>query len=97
MTPRAIEWVNGERRVVEAEELRARMQCSPAQIRLALSRMGQLATVQAIADSDPEASIVWEHATLIVRNSPFIDALKGEAFTDDEIDAIFAAAMEIDL
>lgn len=67
---------------------------TPAQMRLALYRAGLLDQVQAIADSDPEASIVWEYATTIYRNSPFIDALKG-GFTDEQIDDLFATAAKI--
>ena len=77
-----------------AEE-RAAMICTPAQMRLALHRMGLLSQVQAIADADPEASIVWEYATKIVRNSPLIEAL-GTDFTPEEIDDIFRTAMAID-
>jgi hypothetical protein len=73
---------------------RAAMICTPAQMRLALHRMGLLAQVQAIADSDPEASIVWEYATSIVRTSPLIEAL-GADFTPEEIDDIFRAAMAV--
>jgi hypothetical protein len=73
---------------------RASMICTPAQMRLALHRMGLLAQVQAIADSDPEASIVWEYATSIVRTSPLIEAL-GADFTPEEIDDIFRAAMAV--
>ena len=70
------------------------LQCSPAQMRLTLHRAGLLATVQAIADGDPEASIVWEYATMIVRDSPFILALEAQSgMTGAEIDALFAAAM----
>ena len=78
------------------DELRATMQCTPAQMRLALHRAGLLATVQAIADSDPEASIVWEYATVILRDSPFIAAMKSQSgMTDTEIDAIFITAAAI--
>jgi hypothetical protein len=73
---------------------RASMICTPAQMRLALHRMGLLAQVQAIADSDPEASIVWEYATSIVRTSPLIEAL-GADFTPEEIDDIFRLAMAV--
>ena len=73
---------------------RARMICTPAQMRLALHRMDLLAQVQAIADSDPEASIVWEYATQIVRTSPLIEALAGD-FTPEQIDDIFRAAMAV--
>jgi hypothetical protein len=68
---------------------------TPAQMRLALHRAGLLATVQAIANSDPEAAIVWEYATAIVRASPFIAALKGSAFSDAQIDDLFRAAAAI--
>jgi len=73
---------------------RGAMICTPAQMRLALHRMGLLAQVQAIADADTEASIVWEYATQIVRNSPLIEALGGD-FTPEEIDDIFRAAMQV--
>jgi hypothetical protein len=76
------------------EEQRAAMICTPAQMRLALHRAGLLAQVQAIADGDAEASIVWEYATQIVRTSPLIEAL-GTDFTPEEIDDIFRAAMVV--
>ena len=75
---------------------RAAMICTPAQMRLALHRMDLLQQVQAIADGDPEASIVWEYATQIVRTSPLIEALSGD-FTPDQIDDIFRAAMAMTL
>lgn len=74
---------------------RAGMICTPAQMRLALHRMGLLSQVQTIADGDPEASIVWEYATKIVRNSPLIEAL-GTDFTPEEIDDIFREAMTVE-
>ena len=75
---------------------RANMVCSPAQMRLTLHRMGLLAQVQAIADADTEASIIWEYATNIERNSLLIDALGGEnGFTPEQIDDIFRAAMQV--
>lgn len=80
----------------EIEMARAAMKCSPAQMRVALHRMGLLSQVQAIADADPEASIVWEYATQIVRTSPFISALADGNFTAAEIDAIFEAAMQVE-
>lgn len=74
---------------------RAEMRCSPSQMRLTLHRMGFLAQIQAIADADPEASIVWEYATIIERNSPLIEALSGDSeFTPEQIDDIFRAAMQ---
>lgn len=77
---------------------RASMVCTPAQMRLALLGAGLLATVQAIADSDPAAAIIWEYATQIVRTSPFIDALGGpNGFTPEQIDDLFRAAMAVDV
>ena len=81
-----------EEYVVVVVDPRDTMTCSPAQIRLALLDMGLLATVQAMADADPSASIVWEYATTIYRMSPLIDGLKADAFTDAQIDDIFAYA-----
>jgi len=78
--------------VLQAE--RTAMVCTPAQMRLTLHRAGLLAQVQEIADSDPEASIVWEYATQIVRNDPFIDALGGD-FTPEQIDDLFRSAMAV--
>jgi len=72
------------------------LQCSPSQMRLTLHRAGLLPAVQTIADSDPEASIVWEYATTIVRDSPFISALSAASgLTDQDIDNIFLTAMQV--
>lgn len=66
-------------------------------MRLVLHRNGLLSKVQGIADSDPEASIVWEYATLIYRSSPFISALRGKSgLTDQQIDDLFTQAMAIE-
>lgn len=87
-------WSEEEANSIDKE--RAEMRCSPAQMRLALHRLDLLTQVQAIADSDPEASIVWEYATSIERTSPLIDALGGpNGFTSEQIDDIFRAAMEV--
>ena len=76
-------------------EARAAMICTPAQMRLALHRMGLLAQVQAIAEADPEASIVWEYATQIIRTSPLIEA-RATNFTPEQIDDIFRLAMAVE-
>ena len=73
---------------------RSEMYCSPAQIRIALSRAGLLSVVQGIVDADAEASIVFEYALSIYRESPFITALNNH-FTEEEVDAIFISAMGI--
>lgn len=83
---------NGVKRIIDED-----LVCSPAQIRLALHRAGALAQVEAIANADPEAKIVWEYATEIHRDSPLIAAMGGQLFTEAEIDNLFLAAMDIDL
>jgi hypothetical protein len=83
---------NGMKRIIDDDLI-----CSPAQIRLALHRAGKLAQVEAIANADPEANIVWEYATEIHRDSPLIAAMGGQLFTEAEIDNLFLAAMDIDL
>jgi hypothetical protein len=71
-----------------------KLQSTPAQMRLTLHRAGLLSTVQAIADSDPEAKIVWEYATVILRDSPFIAALSSQSgLTENQIDDLFYMAM----
>ena len=82
------------------EQQRAKMICSPAQMRLTLFGAGLLPTVQAIADSDPQASIVWEYANQIYRNSPFIEGLLNnniQPFTEEEVDALFIASMGLNI
>jgi hypothetical protein len=81
----------------QLEASRSRMACSPAQIRLALLNAGKLAEVETLVAASPSAQIVWEYATTIYRNSPLIDALRGDAFTPEEIDALFIAAMQVEL
>jgi len=74
---------------------RAAMACTPAQMRIALLDAGLLDQVQAVAESDPKAAIVWEYATRIIRTSPLIEALGGD-FTPEQIDDIFRAAMAVE-
>jgi hypothetical protein len=74
---------------------RAGAVASQAQIRLTLLQLGLLATVQAIADADPAASIVWEYADDIKRSSQFIDALGSVSFSPTQIDDIFTYAMAL--
>jgi len=90
MSKRSIEWRDGVRVISELP-----VECSPSQMRLTLHRAGLLSMVQTIADSDPEASIVWEYATTIVRDSPFISALSAESgLTNQEIDNLFLTTMQ---
>jgi hypothetical protein len=74
---------------------RANAVISQAQARLTLHQLDLLTTVQAIADADPAASIVWEYADVIKRNSPFIDGLGAASFTPEQIDDIFTYAMAL--
>lgn len=86
--------LNGRRYGRDLSALRDSMQCTPAQMRITLRRAGLLEAVQALAESDPDAAIVWEYASVILRNSPFIAALQGQSgLTDEQIDALFMGAM----
>lgn len=70
-------------------------ECSQAQIRLALRQMGLLALIEGLVAADPDAAIVWQFAQVIKRLSPFINALKGDLFTEEQVDDIFRYAMGI--
>jgi hypothetical protein len=74
---------------------RAAMRCRAAAMRLVLLDAGKLGDVQAVADSDPRASIVWEYEPFYTRNDPFVNALGVELFTPEEIDDLFRAAMQL--
>ena len=87
-----------EREIDPAEALaaeRASMRCRAAAMRIVLLDAGKLDDVQAVADSDPRASIVWEYETHYTRNDPFVNALGVELFTPEEIDDLFRAAMQL--
>ena len=75
---------------------RSTMRCRAAAMRLVLHRQGLLAPVRAIADSDSEASIVFEYEPEFSRNDPFITSLGGpNGFTPEQIDDLFRAAMAL--
>jgi hypothetical protein len=74
---------------------REAMVASPAQIRVALWQLDLIGAVQAIADADPKAAIIWEYATEIRRTNALIDALSGDGFTPEQIDDIFVYAMQV--
>jgi hypothetical protein len=80
---------------IPIEEQRAAMRCRAAAMRLVLFDAGKLDAVQAVADSDPRASIVWEYEPEYSRNDPFVNALGVELFTPEEIDDLFRAAMQL--
>lgn len=88
------------------EQQRELMICSPAQMRLTLLNIpaGEgitlLDVVNNIAASNPQANIVWQYAKMIYRNSPFIEQLLTNpvrAFTEEEVDGIFIAAMGLQI
>jgi hypothetical protein len=69
---------------------------SPVQARLALSRVGKLAAVEAACAADPELSIWFEYATSWDSSNPLVDQL-GTAIglTHDEMLGLFQAASQI--
>lgn len=90
---RELIWVDGEQVCREYA-----MTCTPAQLKITLHRMGLLDAVNQIAATNPEAAILWEFATVMERNSPFIMSMADNQirpFTPEEIDAIFLAASQI--
>jgi hypothetical protein len=99
-------WENGQKIIVEDDDPkptpeetlaaeRAAMRCRAAAMRLVLLDAGKLDDVQAVADSDPRAGIVWEYEPFYSRNDPFVNALGVELFTPEEIDDLFRAAMTL--
>jgi len=88
-----------EREVTEEEKLeliRSEMECTPAQMRITLLRLGMLEKIEAIAYSDPEAAIYWEYALRFERNSPYIKKLlTGTDLTEADVDNLFLAAMQV--
>lgn len=83
---------------------RAAMVVTPRQIRLALSAAGLLSAVNAHVALDETASVTWEYALQIERNSPVISALAatftdpdtGLTITAEKIDDLFRAAALIE-
>ena len=80
---------------------RAGMIASAMQVRLALLAIGRLAEVETIvAASDTATQIAWDKAGEFHRLSPTIAALAPAAtppFTDADLDALFTAAMAIEV
>jgi len=89
-------WVIEDVPIAERREL---MVCSPLQARLALDAAGLLASVEAtIAASDSQTQISYEYAVEWRRNSPMVTTLAaGLQMTDQEIDDLFTAAMQIEV
>lgn len=71
---------------------------APAQARLALARAGLLDAVNKAVSKHPsnEVRIVWEYATAIRRDSPFIAAMAGAlGLSSEQLDDLFRAAAAI--
>ncbi|WP_210879366.1 hypothetical protein [Roseovarius autotrophicus] len=80
---------------------RGSMVASAMQVRLALLAAGRLDEVEAIvAAADTATQIAWDKATEFRRLSPTIAAfaaLASPPFSDEDLDALFTAAMEIEV
>ena len=76
------------------EENRVPRQVTMRQARVALSRAGLLAAVNAaVASADDETKITWEFAQGVKRNSPYIAAIGGIlSLTSEQIDNLFIEA-----
>ena len=74
------------------------MVCSRFQAKAALLQAGLLDQVEAVlAEADPVAKLAWADAVEFRRNSPTIAALaKSVDMTDEQVDDLFRAAMEIE-
>ena len=74
------------------------MVCSRFQAKAALLQAGLLDQVQvAVDDAEPFVRIAWAEASEFRRNSPTIAALaKSVDMTDEQVDDLFRAAMEIE-
>ena len=83
--------------VAELERKRAGMVVSRFQARAALHGAGLLSAVEkAVANADPITQLAWADALEFRRNSPTIAALAGVVgLTDDQLDALFIAAGQI--
>lgn len=81
------------------EQRRKYMECSPYQARVALLQAGLLDTVQNTIDAlptDAPARIAWEYATVIRRDSEFINAVGTMLnLSDEQIDNLFNDARQI--
>ena len=77
---------------------RAAMLCSRFQAKAALHLAGLLPSVEAaIAQADPVTRIAWAEAVEYRRNSPTILALAAALdLSDEQVDALFRAAMQIE-
>lgn len=90
---------SGEKTVVGSYGIidRSRLTVTPIQMRIALHRLGELDTVNYIADQHPEAKIAWEYATSIDRNNSFVELLASDHYTSGEIDGFFEEALNVSI
>ena len=90
--------------VVEIDTVRAleikrsKMVCSAFQARAALAAAGLLDQIDAvIVDAEPAVKIAWEYAVEFRRMSPTILGLASTVgLTDNQLDDLFLAAMQIE-
>ena len=83
-------------KVTTPEDMRKELTCTPAQMKLLLLSMGLLEAVEALVNASPEARIMWESATIILRDSQFINQLAPAlGLTSEQVDEMFLIAREI--
>ncbi len=100
MTQDEIDALEASRAIDPAEELekqRAQMVVSRFQARAALLNAGLLDAVEtAVSQADGITKLAWSDAQEFRRNSPTIAALASVVgLTDDQLDALFTAAAQI--
>ena len=74
-------------------------QVTMAQARTALRRAGMLVAVgeAVLASGDEDAQIAWEYSTVVSRDSNLVRTLSaGLGLTDEQLDALFLAASQIE-
>jgi hypothetical protein len=82
-----------------AEKLKARraeMECSTAQMGLALIELDKLETVEAAFYAEPRAAMIWRKNPSVKRRGPILAALKTK-MTNKAIDQLFEAATAIQI
>ncbi len=75
---------------------RLRMEVRLDQFRIALAEAGRLAAVEAAVMANPRAEVTWQYGGTIHRNSPLV-MVAATAMTPAQMDAIFRAAMRVEI
>ena len=91
-------WYDGATiRLLDADPAIVPQSVTPAQAKIALSRAGKLAAVEAaVSAAGGETKIWWDEALSFDRSSPVIAALGGAiGLTSADIDALFVTASKI--